>query len=105
MTIKDEILIIANQLANEGKKPTLALIKPKLSAPTPLPIIISTLKSWQHQPDNVGPINKGEAQKTHLANNDKQNQNIEQQIEQALKPLKQELTDVKAMLKQLLDKA
>ena len=53
MTISDEISIIANQLANQGRTPTVALIKGKLSQPTPLPRIISVLKSWQHEPDFI----------------------------------------------------
>lgn len=53
MTIKDEIIAIANQLANQGKKPTVALIKNKLSGPTSLPTVISTLKSWQHEPERT----------------------------------------------------
>jgi len=51
MTINDEIITIANQIANQGKKPSVALIKTKLTSPVPLPTIISVLKSWSHDPD------------------------------------------------------
>jgi hypothetical protein len=44
MTIIDEISICANQLANAGKKPTVALVKAKLRQAVPLPTLISTLK-------------------------------------------------------------
>lgn len=50
MTINDEITILANQIANKGKKPTVALIKTKLKTKVPLPVIISVLKTWQHEP-------------------------------------------------------
>ena len=50
MTHTDEILTLANQLANAGKMPTIALIKARLSAQVPLAIIINTLKSWTHNP-------------------------------------------------------
>ena len=53
MSISDEILIIANKIANQGKKPSIALIKTKLSTSVPLPVIISTLKNWQHEPDFI----------------------------------------------------
>ena len=53
MTITDEILFCANQLANAGKKPTTALIKSKLTQKAPLITIISVLKTWEHQPDFV----------------------------------------------------
>lgn len=53
MTINDEILILANQLANKGSKPTVALIKSKLSTKVPLPVIISALKTWQHEPSFI----------------------------------------------------
>ena len=55
MTISDEISIIANKLANEGKTPTVALIKSQLSQTTPLPQIITVLKHWQHEPTFIQP--------------------------------------------------
>lgn len=95
MAIKDEILCIANQLANEGKKPTVALVKPKLSSPTPLPLIISTLKNWQHQPDNVLPPKKITLEQTSTA---PESLALEHALEKALAPIKQELKEVKALL-------
>ncbi len=50
MTYINEILILANQFANIGKKPSVALIKSKLNAQVPLPIIINVLKNWTHDP-------------------------------------------------------
>lgn len=47
----DEINAIANEIANNKQKPTVALVKAKLSTNVPLPKIIATLKSWQHQPE------------------------------------------------------
>jgi hypothetical protein len=68
MTIIDEISICANQLANAGKKPTVALVKAKLRQAVPLPTLISTLKTWQHEPDfiaaNSSQTNQIEAQKS-----------------------------------------
>ncbi len=56
MTVIDEILICANQLANAGKKPTVALIKAKLTQRAPLAMVITTLKNWQHQPEFIAPL-------------------------------------------------
>ncbi len=67
MTIIDEISICANQLANAGKKPTVALVKAKLRQAVPLPTLISTLKTWQHEPDFItsdsSDVNQVEPQK------------------------------------------
>ena len=70
MTITDEIIIIANQLANQGKKPTVALIKTKLTKAVPLPTIITTLKGWSHEPE-LTTFNKSET------NNIPQNKKIQ----------------------------
>ena len=59
MTITDEILICANQLANAGTKPTVALIKARLSQRPPLATLITTLKNWQHQPEFIALTSKG----------------------------------------------
>ena len=58
MTIIDEILTCANQLANAGTKPTVALVKAKLTQRAPLATVINTLKNWQHQPDFIATINE-----------------------------------------------
>ncbi|WP_087023539.1 hypothetical protein [Thaumasiovibrio subtropicus] len=34
-------------LINDGKEPTTALIKSRLSQPVPMPVIISALQSWK----------------------------------------------------------
>ncbi len=45
MTINEQIINIANQLANQGKKPTVALIKTQLTSPVPLPVDHQHLKN------------------------------------------------------------
>jgi len=45
MSVSDEILIIANKIANQGKKPSIALIKTKLSTSVPLPFDYIDLKN------------------------------------------------------------
>jgi len=103
MTIFDEISIIANLLANQGKKPSVALIKAKLTQPVPLPLIISTLKGWQHEPEFISPkmtTNINEASKIQKKDNDE----INQKIALALQPIQQELAELKVMLAKLIEK-
>jgi len=105
MTNFETVTIIANQLANNGKKPTVALIKAKLATPVPLPQIISTLKSWQHEPENC----TFPAPEVAEQSNDEESvenksvviptAELQAIIEQAIAPLKQELADIKALLK------
>ena len=116
MTIKDEILAIANQLANNGQSPTVAKVKAKLSEAAPLPTIINTLKSWQHQPEktsvdkanngsnsadksseNIQTVELSEAQLALLQ--DKLQSHIEKAVAAAIKPLQEELDEIKQLLK------
>jgi len=99
MTINDEILIIANQLANQGKKPSVALVKTRLSQPVPLPKIIAVLKTWQHQPEFVSVTPSTEKEEIH--HQEFQNVNIEEIIEHAIAPLKKEISALKAEIEQL----
>ncbi|WP_281558598.1 hypothetical protein [Thalassomonas sp. RHCl1] len=108
MTIREEILTIANQLANQGKSPSVALIKTKLSSPTPLPVIISTLKSWQHDPDYIEvkkPDEKAAKKQQEKTSPDKEiYQAVEQAIQQEIAPLRRELEEMKALLLSLTGK-
>ncbi|MGB1198756.1 MAG: hypothetical protein ACPG46_06900 [Thalassotalea sp.] len=92
MTISEEILIVANRLANSGKKPTVALVKTKLSQPVPLAQLINVLKNWQHQPEHVEfkSNNTTTSTKKEVIAND-----ISQQIEKAIAPLYQEIEQLK----------
>jgi len=47
----DRIILVAQQLAKEGKTPNTALVKARLPKNTPLPAIIQALKLWQENPD------------------------------------------------------
>ncbi|MEI6894798.1 MAG: hypothetical protein V5789_09225 [Colwellia sp.] len=111
MTVIDEILICANQLANAGNKPTVALVKAKLSQRAPLATVITTLKSWQHQPDFIIPIKK-EIKTENLApstselldalieSNDLK-EIIKKSLHQELTGLRNELSDMKRHIKRL----
>lgn len=110
MTISDEISVIANKLANEGKKPSIALIKTRLSKPVPLPSIIQVLKAWQHQPEFIAlpqeqaqlelnkevSVDEEQARANHALIN-----MMEQAVNQAMKPLQTEIAQLKMIIKKL----
>lgn len=95
MTIKDEILAIANQLADKGVTPSVATVKAKLSSSAPLPTIINTLKTWQHKPGETQVKGNNKQQEEALSSN---NNN---ELESALKPLLDELIEIKTLLKSI----
>jgi len=47
---QQHIVDAANRVAQEGKQPTVALIKSRLTQPASLRDIIETLKTWQFDP-------------------------------------------------------
>jgi len=106
MTITEEIITVANMLADQGKKPSVALVKTRLSQPVPLPTLISVLKSWQHQPN----YQTKEPQNTRQAIQQKNDSEIsysfnkgelEKIIAQALQPLKAELAEIKKQIQEI----
>jgi len=42
-----ELETVMQSLADQGKEPTVALVKARLSTPVPMPAIISALKGWK----------------------------------------------------------
>ena len=102
MTISEEILSIANQLANEGKKPSVALIKQRLSQPVPLPNIVSVLKNWTHQPDRIQSPDSQIQNKvcTTVGVSDE----IQQAINEAIKPLKTQIASLEQEVGRLKSK-
>jgi len=102
MTINDEILILANQIANKGNKPTVALIKTKLNKKVPLPVIISTLKVWQHEPSFISlPEKKRDiSESTNKANTVTP---FEQELQKELTDMKKEISELKNLVKQLIN--
>ncbi|MGX9418774.1 hypothetical protein ACXJY6_18545 [Vibrio sp. RC27] len=45
--VTEELEAVLTQLTNEGKEPSVALVKARLSQSIPMPAIISTIKSWK----------------------------------------------------------
>jgi hypothetical protein len=101
MTISDEISIIANKLANEGKTPTVALVKAKMRSKAPLPQIIQTLKNWQHDANFTSLTNEQAAQPLNEQTITINKKELSALIQQELAPLKQEIAQLKLKLEQL----
>jgi hypothetical protein len=98
MTNIEQIMILANQLANDGKKPSVALIKAKLSSPVPLPQIIASLKSWSHEPENcVFPETNSTTHKTDDKTNALNTVTIAE-LNDAIAPINKELAEIKRLL-------
>lgn len=102
MTIFDEISIIANKLANDGKVPSVALIKSRLSQTVPLPKIISSLKTWHHDPEFISAPQKDIATKASTVVKHKPEE-LNLLIANALAPLQQDIIELKQQVKQLLE--
>jgi len=105
MTINDEIIVLANQIANKGKKPTVALIKAKLAKSVPLPTIISTLKVWQHDPNHIiltqteTEINKASNTNNSISS---EAELLREMLNSELGQMKQEIIELKKLIHQLL---
>jgi len=103
MTINDEILILANQIANKGSKPTVALIKTKLKKKVPLPVIISTLKTWQHEPSYIAlPEEKQTVIEKENANSLNKTDTFEHELHNELTSMKKEIIELKSLVKELI---
>lgn len=111
MTINEEIITIANKLADQGKSPSVALIKSRLSRAAPLPAIIAALKSWQHVPEekvetvSVAPLKNNAASSETINEQLMDSQAVAEAITTALTPIQRELSDIKALLQTLLKHA
>tara|TARA_R110001583_G_scaffold2068_5_gene15259 strand:- start:3063 stop:3386 length:324 start_codon:yes stop_codon:yes gene_type:complete len=103
MTINDEILILANQLANAGYKPTVAMIKTKLNKKVPLPVIISTLRIWQHDPSFISKQEQQQHDITEETNIAVETNNFRQNLNDELAQIKQEIIELKQLVTQLIE--
>lgn len=97
MTNSEQISRAANALAKQGKTPTVALVKTKLNNKVPLPEIISTLKSWQYNPDMAEEITPKQEKNMHEPD-------LTQIVNQAIAPLVTEIKALKAQIKLLEEK-
>lgn len=87
-----EIISICQQLSEEGKEPSVALIKARLSKPAPMPLVIGGLKQWRANP-NVKLENKSEEQDS--------SNTPTQTLEQRVGALEEEVKELKIIIAKL----
>ncbi|BBM64018.1 hypothetical protein [Vibrio alfacsensis] len=46
--ITKELEAVMEQLQQQGKEPTVALVKARMKTPVPMPALIATIKSWKN---------------------------------------------------------
>ena len=96
----DRIIIVAQQIAKDGKVPTTALIKARLPKNVPLPTIIQGLKIWASNPDQVVNTPAAITPDEHQENTKSTDALIDAKITQAIAPLAKQ---VDMLTKQLID--
>jgi len=104
MTNVEKIIVLANQLANDGKKPTVALIKAKLVNPTPLPQIISALRTWVHEPEKCEFTDEVVPKEENDRKSNMEDVVTLEELNNTLAPIKKELAELKALIKTLTEK-
>jgi len=106
MTTFDEIIDIANTLADNGQKPTVALVKQKLTSPVPLPILINTLKNWQHQPHKRSKTIQQTLTKTNVADTELSItlEQLNMLIQRQIQPLEAQIAQLKQMINDINQK-
>jgi len=98
----DRIILIAQQIAKEGKTPNTAMLKARLPKNVPLPAIIQGLKMWQENPNKEIEMPTEPAL---IANAKTESGSfdilLEAKIATMISPLKDEIEQLKAELKVL----
>ncbi|MFT5879637.1 MAG: hypothetical protein ACI86X_000742 [Moritella sp.] len=94
---QQHIIAAADQLAREGKKPTVALVKSRLSQPASMRNIIEVLKVWRFNPDTAVPADKVQSGAAE-ADSQSDTPSTEQLIAAAVTPLRQELAALRIEL-------
>ncbi len=94
---QQHIIAAADQLAHEGKKPTVALVKSRLSQPASMRDIIEVLKVWRFNPDAAVAADKVNPS-TAQTETKSQPPSTEQLIAAAVTPLRQEIAALRTEL-------
>ncbi|GHB76601.1 hypothetical protein GCM10008107_27650 [Psychrosphaera saromensis] len=87
-----EIIRICQTLSQQGKEPSIALIKSRADKGTPMPTVISGLQQWRANPSLDIPLDET----TKVTNDEKQT------LEQRVQTLEQEVAELKASLLRLI---
>ena len=101
--MEQQILAIAKQLKKLGKKPTVALVRGKLSNPVPMPLLLRTLKQFEMMtPEQIDALDDGLTANSQQATTTETSQltELKQQFDAMSKELaqvKKELSNIKKM--------
>ena len=71
-------------LLDEGKTPTVALTKSKLTQPIPLPVIIAAVSQYKNNPDSIDNLAKSANVVIEASNDESQLDRIEQKLDRLL---------------------
>jgi uncharacterized protein YlxW (UPF0749 family) len=93
--VTQELEAVLTQLANEGKEPSVALVKARLSHSIPMPAIISTIKSWK----SSRRVPKIEVVSDSEESIDKRVEQLEQHVQQLLSRITQLETQLSETLR------
>lgn len=102
--MEQQIITIANQLAAEGKQPTVALIKARLTSPVPMALLLSVLGRWKASPEKFRQQPPVNTEKQSPATALGQTTDDISELKQQLRQMQTQLDDMHQLLKTLVDK-
>ena len=110
----EHIILVAQQISNEGKTPTTALVKSRLPKNTPLAEIMQGVKLWKANPQQIIEIPNEETQPASLAPlengsvdaliNQLIDNKLNEKIADIISPLKIQITALQKEIEQLKNK-
>ncbi|NMP16432.1 hypothetical protein [Thalassotalea sp. Y01] len=103
MDNQQHIYQACTEIAKQGKTPSIALIKARVAAGTPLALIIKGLQTWQKNP-KLGESTSATPQSA-PAKAKPMVDDIEQRITSAIQPLQQQINDLKQEIAELKAKS
>lgn len=98
---QQDIFAVAKQLTREGKKPTVALVKSRLTQPVPMRELLEALKVWRHSPETVTETENDTKNQQELQPSVPDTAATEQLIAAAIAPLQDEIMALRAELNAL----
>lgn len=78
------VLDAIKALLEEGKTPTVALTKNRLSQPVPMPVIIAAVSQYKNNPDSINSLTKQPVDQSKHAANHNQLDRIEAKLDTLL---------------------
>lgn len=98
---QQDIFAVARQLTREGKKPTVALVKSRLSRQVPMRELLEALKVWRHSPETTVETEDGTNDQQELLPSSHDTAATEALIAAAIAPLQDEIMALHAEINAL----